>query len=233
MLRVALSSLLLVPVLAVADAPAKRSARDALQPFNDFIGEWRATGSPVGTREEVQKGFWTEGMDWAWKFKGEDAWLKVRFDKGKHFRTGELHYLPAEDRFRLTLETKDKQTLTFKGPLEGKVLTLERKDEAGKETQRLVFTLLHSNRFLYRYEVRPEGKQVYRVVWKVGSTKEGVPFAAGDGRPECVVSGGLGTMPVSYQGKTYYVCCSGCRDEFNANPARYVKEFEAKKAKQK
>jgi len=28
---------------------------------------------------------------------------------------------------------------------------------------------------------------------------------------------------------TYYVCCSGCRDAFNENPEKYIKEFNAKK----
>ena len=46
-----------------------------------------------------------------------------------------------------------------------------------------------------------------------------------------MVSGGLGTIRVSYQGKTYYVCCSGCKAEFDANPEKYAKEYEAKKAK--
>ena len=48
---------------------------------------------------------------------------------------------------------------------------------------------------------------------------------------ECVVSGGTGTMPITYKGETFYVCCSGCRDEFNSNPEKYVKEFKAKKGK--
>jgi YHS domain-containing protein len=67
----------------------------------------------------------------------------------------------------------------------------------------------------------------------VGATKEGVAFAGGDAGPECIVSGGKGTMQVSYKGKTYYVCCTGCRDEFKAEPEKYVQEFEAKKKKAK
>jgi hypothetical protein len=59
-----------------------------------------------------------------------------------------------------------------------------------------------------------------------------VPFAAGDARPECVVSGGLGTMAISYQGKTYHVCCSGCRDAFKDEPEKYIKEFEERKAQE-
>jgi Archaeal TRASH domain len=63
-------------------------------------------------------------------------------------------------------------------------------------------------------------------------TKEGVPFAdVGVLERECIVSGGLGTIAVSHEGKTYYVCCTGCRDEFRENAAKYVKEFEAKRAK--
>ena len=60
-----------------------------------------------------------------------------------------------------------------------------------------------------------------------------MPFASGDSRPECIVSGGLGTIPVMYMGQTYYVCCSGCRTEFNADPAKYVREYNEKKAKKK
>ena len=37
-------------------------------------------------------------------------------------------------------------------------------------------------------------------------------------------------VPLTYKGETFYVCCSGCRDAFNENPEKYVKEFKAKKA---
>src|SRR5438046_1463212 len=102
-----------------------------------------------------------------------------------------------------------------------------------KETQQLIVTLLHSNRFLYRYEVKPQDRPLFTKVYQVGATKEGEPFASGDGKPECVVSGGLGTIRVSYKGKDYYVCCSGCRDAFKEEPEKYIKEFEERKAKEK
>jgi hypothetical protein len=50
-------------------------------------------------------------------------------------------------------------------------------------------------------------------------------------RTVCIVSGGLGKITVSYKGKTYYVCCSGCRDAFSDQPEKYVKEWEAKQKK--
>jgi len=210
-----------------ADPPPPKSPREALQVFNDLIGSWRGTGTLSGTRE----GFWTEKLTWQWQFKGKDAWLTVAFADSKYFAKAELRHVPAEDSYQLAMVTPEKQTLTFTGRLQGHVLTLQHQDAGKKETQQLVFTLLHSNRFLYRYEVKPQAKALFRQVFKVGAIKEGTSFADGDGRPECVVSGGLGTIPIVYQGTTYYVCCSGCRSEFNENPEKYIREFKQKKAK--
>jgi hypothetical protein len=231
-LRVAailLAVLALAPVLA-AEPANPRTPREALQAFNDLIGSWRGTGTPAGTREE-QSRFWTEKLTWEWQFKGKDAWLAVTFDKGKYFDKGELRYVPTEDLFAFTVHTPAKESLTFKGKVKDRILTLEREDPPTRETQRLVFTLLHANRFLYRYEVKQPNRVLVSKRYSVGATKEGVPFAGGDGRPECIVSGGLGTMPVVYKGQTYYVCCGGCRSEFNEDPEKYIKEYQQKKAK--
>ena len=99
--------------------------------------------------------------------------------------------------------------------------------------QRLVVTLLHHNRYLYRWEAKPAGAGVYARKYQVGATKEGEAFADVPAGPECVVSGGLGKIPVTYKGQTYYVCCSGCADAFKDDPEKYIKEFEAKKSKKK
>ena len=215
-----------------ADSPVHRSPKEALQDLNELIGSWNGTGEPEGTRQEKQRGFWTETLRWRWQFKGADAWLKVEVEKGKYFTGGELRYQPDQDRFQLTLNTVANQTLNFQGRLKDHVLTLERQDEPSQEVQRLTWTLLHGTRLLYRYEVKPKDRTLFRRVYMVGATKEGVAFAAsGNANPECVVSGGLGTIRVSYKGETYYVCCSGCRDAFNEEPDKYIKEFKAKKAK--
>jgi hypothetical protein len=233
----------LLVLAAAGAAPAAegkpRTPKEALQAFNVLIGSWRATGQPEGTFQEKQRGFWTEGQTWEWQFKGDDAWLKVAIDRGKHFRGGELHYLPDADRYRLTLTTPTQETLTFEGALEEKGadrdrrLVLERTDDKTKEMQRLVVTFLHSNRFLYRYEVKPAEKTAFKKQYEVGVTKEGVAFAGpGDSEPECVVSGGRGTIPVTYKGQTYYVCCTGCRDAFKEEPEKYLKEYAERKAKE-
>ena len=72
----------------------------------------------------------------------------------------------------------------------------------------------------------PGAPQFKRTI-EVGLTKEGEAFAAGGSAsdlPKCIITGGASTMTVSYQGKSYPLCCSGCRDEFNDNPAKYVQK---------
>jgi hypothetical protein len=237
-MRLRLGTIALVALITTATAapapPARRTPREGLKQLNVLIGSWRGTGQPEGSLREKQRGFWTETILWEWRFKGNDAWLRVVFDKGKYFTRGELRYLPESGRFRLALQTPEQQTVTFEGALADDVLTLERADRDRHETQRLVVTMLHRNRFLYHYEVKPDKSQLFTRRYQVGGTREGVAFAGpGDGYPECVVSGGRGTMPVSYKGKTYYVCCSGCRDAFKEEPEKYIKEYEARMAKKK
>jgi YHS domain-containing protein len=231
---VLMSAVALLVGSAAGDTPKVKSPREALKPFNLLVGSWKGTGTPEGSTEDRQKGHWTETVTWEWQFKGDDAWLKITFDKGKHFREGELRYLPEKDAFRFVVADPRGNKRTFEGKLAGKRLTLDREDDGTKESQRIVFSFIHDNRFLYRYEVKPATRPSYARKFQVGATKEGVAFAGpGDDSPECVVSGGKGTIPVTYQGQTYYVCCTGCRDEFKENPEKYLKEYEARKGKQK
>jgi YHS domain len=228
--------LLVLPLVTVAmvygDGPIEKSPREGLKPLNILVGSWKGTGAPEGTLEEKQKGHWQERVTWEWQFKGADAWLVVSFEKGKYFTRGELRFRPGEDDFELTLSTVAKDKFTYTGKLTGTQLALERTLPDSKRVERLTFSLLHENRITYRLETRSATGTAFTRQYLVGLTKEGEAFAdVGRSERECIVSGGTGTIPVSYEGKTYYVCCSGCRDEFKANPAKYVKEWEAKRKK--
>jgi YHS domain-containing protein len=229
--------------LAACDAQdaaksTKLTPKEALQPFNELIGPWRANGEPEGvSAADRQKGFWKETVSWSWKFsKGDDCWITFAIGKGKYFKNGEIRYLPDKDKYQLTATTIDNKTQVFEGQFNEskRSIAFEREDEAKKETQKLTIDFVEDIRFVYRYEYKPEGRKQFVKAYKVGATKEGESIAAGGGGkkgPVCVVSGGLGTMQVSYKGMTYYVCCSGCRDAFNDNPEKFIKEYEAKKAK--
>src|SRR4051812_5763197 len=112
-----LGSLFVFLALGQAQNPSPRSAKQALQAFNDLIGTWKGTGTPAGTREEQNKGFWMETIAFEWQFKGDDAWIKVDFDKSKQFRRGELRYLSNRDIFALTLIGPAEEKVTYTGVL--------------------------------------------------------------------------------------------------------------------
>lgn len=219
----------LVSVQAALPAElARRTAREALRPFNVLVGSWNALGVPEGNAEQKRTGSWGEAISWEWQFQEKDAWLKVSFTKGKRFVGGTLRYLADADQYQFALATVGQETLTFTGPLKDHRLVLERRDEQAREVQRMVLSLVGDNRYLYHYEARPEDRTLFRKVYQVGATKVGQPLvAAGDEiGPLCVVSYGPPLMTLTYKGKTYYVCCTSCRQEFRTDPEKYIKEYE-------
>ena len=221
-----------VLMLGAEPVEKPKTGKEALQPLNGLIATWKGTGYPDGSREERAKGFWVEKLEWGWKFKGDEASLTLTIADGKYFKAGELRYLHRAEEYELRLVALDKSEHVFRGPLTfGKqkepILTLERTTEA--EVQQITFTLLHSNRYLYQLATKPKDAKSFTRLWQVGATKEGEPFAEVNKGPECIVSGGRGTMSINYKGKVYYVCCSGCRDEFNADPEKYIKLAAEKK----
>ena len=155
------------------------------------------------------------------------------FEKNPKYKSAELRYVREKKLFSFEIATADGKKITYRGELtpgKGKeqLLTLERADDGAKTNERLVFTMLHSNRYLYRLESKPAGAASYTRQYQVGVTKEGEEFANVPKGPECIVSGGTGSSRVVHKGKTYYVCCSGCRDAFKDDPEKYIKEHEAK-----
>jgi YHS domain-containing protein len=77
------------------------------------------------------------------------------------------------------------------------------------------------------FDHQEPGAPQFKNATAIGLTKEGESFAAGGSAadlPKCIITGGTASMTVMYQGKTYAICCSGCRDEFNDNPEKYVKK---------
>lgn len=227
---------LLVAAMMPAADPLPATAREALKPFNLFVGKWKGTGVPDGPGGSKAKEFWTETVEWTWQFKGDDAWLTAAFDKNPKYKSAELRYLRDKKLFAMEFVHADGKKSLYRGDLtagKGKeqVLTLERTDDDTKTTERFVFTLLHHNRYLYRLDAKPSGAASFTRQYQVGVTKEGESFANVPQGPECIVSGGAGTSRVVHNGKTYYVCCSGCRDAFKDDPEKFIKEFEAKQKK--
>jgi hypothetical protein len=217
----------LVLLLPVANAGGKKEPKEALQQLQDFIGNWEGTGSSNKTGQ-----FWKESISWSWRFKGKDAWLTVDFEKSKLYKHGEMRWLPEKQKYQLTLtDLKDKKAV-FEGGLAKGKLEMEHRDPETKNVDVLrINTAAGGIRLICNFLQRPAGRTVAFPNHQLAYTKEGESFAGGAAskKPECVVTGGLGTIAVSFMGTTYYVCCSGCRDAFNENPAKIVQEYLAKK----
>ena len=196
--------------------------KKALQELQEFIGPWNLEGTQkVGARTEA----WKEKVNWSWKFKGDDAWLTVEFDKGKHFTKGELTYLPDRKKYRLSLTPAGKADAeVYEGEISKGVLKLERKDPRTNDVYRVSMnTAADGVRFVMKFERQEGGKGLFASVYQLAGNKEGESLGATAKKPECIVTGGAATIKVSYMGKEYFVCCTGCRDAFNETPEKFVK----------
>jgi YHS domain-containing protein len=222
-----LASAFFVPMSRSADDD--NPAKEALQALNDFVGSWNGAGSNMSKSDN-----WTEKAAWSWKFKGEDVALTVDFKDSKDFGKGELRYLSDKKKYQLKVNDKKGTSQTFEGDLKKGYLTLDHLDSKTGDTQRLTMNSAAGGvRFVYTLQRKAKGSTLYTKLYQVDFNKEGESLAGGAKEKECVVTGGRGTIAVTYNGKTYYVCCTGCRDAFNENPEKILKEYEERKKKEK
>lgn len=224
-------------VLALAGrAPA--AADDAipasLAPFEHLVGAWKGTGIPTTNRI---KG-WPERHLWAWAFAdGKAVGLALTLEGDRVLKSGRLVFDEARKQYRLDGTDPEGKAVVFVGPLEkgGKALVLERSGAASDGSKERLTLRLVANMIRYTIQLdrREPGAPQYDRAIEIGMTKEGEAFAAGGSAadlPRCIITGGTATLTVSFQGKSFPVCCTGCRDEFNDNPEKYLKKALARAA---
>ncbi len=229
LLAIGLFQFLIAGAILLPTALAAEKGDDpkvALQEIQDFIGGWKGA---------VDKGTtsWKESANWSWRFKGKDVWMTVDMPDSKIYKGGEMRFISDKGKFQLTLIDKKDAKATYLGELKKNTLTLERLNPETKDTEQVkINTAGGGVRLVYTFSIKPAERTLFNKQYQIAYTKEGESFgvAAGQKGPECVVTGGLGTMQVSYNGTTYYVCCTGCRDAFNENPAKMIAEYKARKA---
>lgn len=205
----------------------------ALAPLQAYVGGWRGVGQ---LRRGSNQGAWTESADWAWKFGDDRASLVFESPLGKYYTSGRLIPGDKPGVFELYVRRSDGKTEDrFAGSLDDKQqLVLEAIAPADDRPARVSLrTVADGNRLVVLYEKRLAGGDRYTRLAEVGYTRKGSSFAQGVSQPECVVTGGLGTIEVQYQGKTYLVCCTGCRDLFNDDPEGVLADYRERKAKEK
>jgi YHS domain-containing protein len=219
--------------LAFAAAPATEGAREvpeAFAPLEYLVSGWKGAGVPQANK---LKG-WEEIHSWAWKFqKGVPVGVTLTLQGNKTLAKALLTQDAATKKYTLTGEDPAKKPVSFVGGFEkdGKTLLLDRVGLTSVGAKQRITLKPNGNLVRYTMTVleQEEGAPQFKPVFVTSLTKDGESFAAGntagtDG-PKCIVTGGSATMTVSYQGKTFPLCCSGCRDEFNENPEKYVKKL--------
>ena len=112
--------------LSMKEYLAARVIADPIHLFDCVMPCAGAEGFLVMTRaraEKLRRGFWTETLTWVWRFNKDQTWLKVDFEKGKYFQSGELRYLGEAERYQFTVLTTANTTNAFPaGPLRPNLL---------------------------------------------------------------------------------------------------------------
>lgn len=230
---------------AVADDPARSrpeaktfspdesraASLAALQEFNTLIGEWRGVGRP---KRNSTAGGWFEKGEWVWELSRESVGIRYNVKDGKQIATALLTYDPPSEEYVLEATLPDKATRRYTGTLEGNRLTLTSQPDDEGRMHQVEVKLLNEKRTVLLYQTRLKAQQQWSLVAEVGCTREGTNLAVeGVDGPECIVTGGKGTMSTVYKGKTYWFCCTGCRDAFKDDPdgiiADAAKQAEKKK----
>lgn len=203
--------------------------RDELSKLQDYVGDWRGVGQ---LRRGSTKGAWTETCNWAWKFTNAAPSLVFTTKDGKYFQSGELR--SSGSAYSLTA-IADKQTkVEYHGKVNEKgSLVLVAKNASTKQPARIsIRQVADGKRMIVLFERQVAADRFVRLS-EVGFTRKGSNFGKGTNYIECVVTGGVGTTAVTYKGKTYYVCCTGCRDYFNDDPEGAIAEYQERKAEEK
>ena len=234
------ASLLLVVVLGIRPGPAGvradepgREIPPPFAPLEFLVGQWNGQAIPKDSAQSFRG--WPETHTWAWIFQnGKPTGMSVAIRGGKVLAAGKLTFDPSRKRYRL--EGTAPEPVVFEGAFDatGKTLLLDRLDPAKRTATdgggALRLSVRPNSNFI-RYTMRVERKDPgaiqFRPSIEVGLTKEGESLAGNSSasdRPKCIVTGGAAAMTITYQGQTFPICCSGCRDEFDGNPEKYIKK---------
>jgi len=227
----AVLSLLIAATLLAGDAPADKNAasKERLSKLQPLVGSWRGVAQP---QRGSTKDNWLEEADWAWSFTEKEPALAATLPKAKYFSRLRLTAEPSDNSYALIAKprTSDEE-VRYSGTLDDQgqlVLTLDNpRDDLPR---RLSFRFVAGgDRLLVLMEKAGATSSGFDRFAEAGLTRQGSGFGKNVAQRECVVTGGLGTIEVTHNGQTYYVCCTGCRDYFNANADKVLAEHAGKK----
>lgn len=221
---------------AEEEKPAAVSAdKQKLAAIQGVVGSWRGVGQ---LQRGSTKGSWVEKADWAWDFSGGTVAIIGKLSDGKYLQSLKLMATADGKKYRLELVGPDGKsvgepwlgtvaedggiTFTSPSPAEGVLSRVTLRQVAGGDRMLILLEKASS-----------ASAGGFARLAEVGYTRKGSGFGQGVQGRECVVTGGAGSMEVTFMGKTYAVCCTGCRDYFNDNPAKTLAEYRERKEQEK
>jgi hypothetical protein len=225
----ALITLLVLTAFLADDATVQKQHLAKVQ---RLVGAWRGVGQP---QRGSTKDSWVEEAEWIWKFGPEGPALVAKLTQAKYFRALKLTSEQQEGKYTLlAAPAAGGDDIRYAGQLgdQGQLLftTLKAPDTYPR---RLSFRFVaNGDRLLVLMERQTSGDTFVRLA-EVGYTRQGSGFGKLAAQRECIVTGGLGAIEVTHEGKTYYVCCTGCRDYFNEDPQKVLAEYASRKAAEK
>lgn len=211
---------LLLAALAAADTEIPPQ----LTAFRPLIGEWRGVGM---VRRGSSAGSWRETAEWRFDFTGDSPAVVYDVTEGKHLAA--VRFTVKDGKLAATLTRPDAK------PVAAEVAKSEDNwvvtSTAGDAPLRVTVNPLNEKRTVVLIEEGRAGSDSFRRLGEAGYTRSGTRLATpGSAGPECVVTGGLGTIEVTHDGRTYYVCCTGCKAAFEADPEAILAEAAARRA---
>ena len=208
-----------------------------LQPLQILLGQWRGT-----TRREYENFKAVDIHEWVWDLRSNPAQpaLTIQSDKSPYIKTGRLTWDSELNRFAMTVTDPAGMTRQFTGDFTEPVHEIVGSDdklhrvfrlefnqtessESG-ELWQLAFAQQENNRYLLEVSKR-RGKADFARFDTVSTQREGTSFAvsdAGYAEKTCIISEGLGTMEVTWKGRSYWVCCTGCKAAFEEDPETWI-----------
>lgn len=206
-----------------------------LQPLQVLVGTWRGvTARSIGGARAL------EDPVWNWDFLSDSLCpaLVLKSPTSPYLRKARLTYVVDRKMYHLAVADSNDGDRIYEGNFTqapqdtlGANGDMQRTfklhlTQATTAPERDELTISQENNDSYLLEVHRTSEngelQHYDTVKTV---REGEPIAIEPekfGKHRCLVSGGLGAIPATHAGKTYYVCCEGCKAAFDANPMRWI-----------
>jgi len=214
-------------------AAQRAAAARQIGTLGELTGTWRGImqlrrGSAAGASAETVTG--------TWQFDENTTSLILKCQPGSRLQQLRITAprQPSENltlllqegqqKFPLTAEPAQSNTVAEVTPRAAWIYTTA---DNTAPARKLTIRRLSEIRWTLLVEERMQPGSDWRRMFELGMTRDGARIAnAADGQVQCVVTGGRGTIPVQHDGKTWFVCCEGCRQAFADDPAGILESYQ-------